>query len=119
VIYLTSPATADLGAAAAKPTALTPGLMEAATSLWEQQGRGVDVGVWECTPGVFTARRDGYTEVCQLLSGRVTITVDGGEPVTLTAGDTLVMPSGWVGTWDVHETVRKVYVTIDDVPTDD
>ena len=27
----------------------------------------------------------------------------------LGAGDMAVFPKGWSGTWDIHETVRKVY----------
>jgi uncharacterized cupin superfamily protein len=102
----------DLGPLRPKPTALTEGQLEVADTLWAQGG--LDVGYWECTPGRFTATRDGYTEICQFLAGRVTIEVDGEAPLTLGAGDTLVMPSGWSGVWDVHETVRKLYVTVDD-----
>ncbi|WP_353814871.1 cupin domain-containing protein [Agromyces sp. SYSU T00266] len=111
-IAATRPLDLDLGAPAPKPTALTRVVLEASASIWAASG--LDVGYWECTPGRFTAVRDGYTEVCQLLAGRVTIEVDGAAPVTLSAGDTLVMPSGWRGVWDVHETVRKLYVIVDD-----
>jgi len=34
------------------------------------------------------------------------VTPDGGE---LGAGDMAVFPKGWSGTWDIHETIRKVY----------
>lgn len=107
-----APLELDLGEPAAKPTATTPGVVEAAKSIWEADG--VDLGFWECSPGSFTATREGYSEICQILSGSVTITTDGGESVRLEAGDTIVMPSGWRGTWDVHETVRKTYVIIND-----
>ena len=110
-----APIARDLGPAAPKPTALSEGVLEASDSLWATPG--VDVGFWECTPGRFAATREGYTEVCQFLSGRVTIEVDGEEPVTFGAGDTLVTPSGWRGMWHVHETVRKLYVIIDDAPS--
>ena len=106
------PLARDLGPASPKPTALTEGVFEASGSLWEASG--LDVGYWECTPGRFSSTREGYTEVCQFLSGRVTIEVDGEEPGTFGAGDTLITPSGWRGVWDVHETVRKLYVVIDD-----
>lgn len=108
----TDPASLDLGAARDKPTATTPGVREADLSIWAAQG--LDVGYWECTPGSFAARRDGYTEICQFLSGSVTVEGPDGTSATLGAGDTLVMPSGWTGVWHVHETVRKLYVTIDD-----
>ncbi|GAA1781243.1 cupin domain-containing protein [Agromyces lapidis] len=109
-----APIARDLGPATPKPTALTEGVLEASDSLWATAG--LDVGYWECSPGRFAATREGCTEVCQFLSGRVTIEVEGEEPVTFGAGDTLVTPSGWRGVWDVHETVRKLYVIIDDVP---
>ncbi|HEY9366147.1 MAG TPA: cupin domain-containing protein [Agromyces sp.] len=105
----------DLGDRSPKATAVTDGVFEASDSLWGRAG--LDVGYWECTPGRFTATRDGYTEICQILSGRVSIEVDGEAPVTLEAGDTLVMPSGWRGMWVVHETVRKLYVIVDDAVT--
>ena len=105
-------AAADLGAHAPKPTSLTPSQTEAAISVW---GTGrIDTGLWECTPGDFTAERNGYTEICTILSGRVTIEVEGAEPEEFGPGDVMVMPSGWTGTWRVHEPLRKHFTTIDD-----
>lgn len=113
-VHCIDPATAEVGPHTAKPTALTADVTEAVAALWADAGQGIDVGIWECTPGTFTARRDDYTEVCVLLSGRVTLEVDGQDPLTLSAGDYFVTPRGWVGTWHVHETVRKVYVIVAD-----
>ena len=31
------------------------------------------------------------------------------DDAELGAGDIAVFPLGWKGTWDIHETVRKVY----------
>jgi uncharacterized cupin superfamily protein len=39
----------------------------------------------------------------------MTCTPDGGEPTVVAAGDAAVFPKGWTGTWEIHETVRKVY----------
>ncbi len=33
-----------------------------------------------------------------------------GEPVKINTGDSAFFPKGWAGTWDIHETLRKVYV---------
>jgi uncharacterized cupin superfamily protein len=109
---LKSVASVSLGEYAAKPTAVTPGQVEASLALWEGMP-GVESGVWEASPGTFTATRDGYHEVCVVVSGRVTVTEDGGEPIELAAGDLFVTPAGWSGVWEVHERLRKVYVTID------
>ena len=103
---------ADLGPHAPKPTALTEGQTEASLSVW-QEGR-VHTGLWECTAGDFTAERDGYTEICTILSGRVTIEVEGTEPEEFGPGDVMVMPSGWSGVWRVHEPLRKHFTTISD-----
>ena len=105
-------ANADLGAHQPKPTAVTEGLTEASATAY-QAGR-IATGLWECTPGTFTARRDGYTEICTILSGRVTIEVEGQDPEEFGPGDVMVMPSGWEGSWVVHEPLRKHFTTIDD-----
>lgn len=103
---------ADLGEAMPKPTAITSGLTEASRSIWTD-GR-IDTGLWECGSGDFTAERNGYTEICTILSGRVTIEVEGQEPEQFGPGDVMVMPSGWKGVWRVLEPLRKHYTTIED-----
>jgi uncharacterized cupin superfamily protein len=40
----------------------------------------------------------------------MTVTPDGGEPTDIGPGDTAVFPLGWAGTWQIHETIRKLYV---------
>lgn len=53
-----------------------------------------------------------YTEeeYCQILEGVSIVTRDGGRAVTLIAGDRLVVPRGFMGTWEVIEPTRKTYV---------
>jgi uncharacterized cupin superfamily protein len=113
-IVLHAAGTAGLGPFAPKATSTTEGQQEAALTVWTAPAGGVEVeaGIWEATPGSFPARRDGYHEVVQILSGRATVTPTDGEPVQLAAGDTMVTPAGWTGVWDVHETIRKTYVLI-------
>jgi uncharacterized cupin superfamily protein len=65
-------------------------------------------GIWQCTPGP-SYWVQNENEVIYLLSGRMTVTPEGGEPADVKAGDIAVFPVGWKGTWDIHETVRKVY----------
>lgn len=38
---------------------------------------GAQAGVWECEPGEFVTARDGFYEVCQILSGSGALTGDG------------------------------------------
>lgn len=105
---LADAAGATLPAARPKPTSST-GQHEADLPVWSADG--TETGIWEVGPGVFTATREGYHEVCQILSGRATLVHPDGTAVEITAGDLLVTPAGWTGTWHVHETLRKVYVT--------
>ncbi len=65
-------------------------------------------GIWECAPGPSYWTLETH-EVIHLVAGRMTVTPDGGEPTDIAAGDAAVFPRGWAGTWDIHETVRKVY----------
>jgi uncharacterized cupin superfamily protein len=49
-----------------------------------------------------------------LLEGRVAITSEAGERVELAAGDSFVVPAGFVGTWEVIEDCRKLYAIFED-----
>jgi uncharacterized protein len=55
-----------------------------------------------------------YTEweFCHLIEGRATITSESGEEWHLAPGDAFVIPSGFRGTWETVETVRKHYVIL-------
>lgn len=92
----------------------------------QPQGRGMVVtqapdgqslcGQWEVTPGKFRWEYD-CDEYIYLLAGKVAISVDGGEPFTMTAGDTAYFPRGSIAVWDVKETVRKVFFHQKAAPT--
>ncbi len=68
-----------------------------------------EAGVWECTAGPSYWVQEQH-EFVHILAGTLTVTADGGSPVRLGPGDSAVFPRGWRGTWELHETVRKVYV---------
>jgi len=53
-----------------------------------------------------------YTEeeYCQILEGTSIITDSDGIAVTVSAGDNLVVPRGFTGTWEVTAPTRKIYV---------
>lgn len=63
-------------------------------------------GIWECTPGSYHATYTAY-EYVVLIEGRITITPDGGTPVTVRAGDAFVVEPTFRGTWRIEEKVRK------------
>lgn len=97
-----------------KPTTLTPGQQEATASIYTSPAGDTDIGIWECTPGEFTADRSGMAEYCQILSGSATIKdAEGGISVTLGPNDFLALPKGWKGSWVIHSHVRKLYYLIE------
>jgi uncharacterized cupin superfamily protein len=69
---------------------------------------GVEVGVWEMSPG--TATDVEVDEVFVVLSGAATVTFEDGECVDLVQGAVVRLRAGEQTTWVVHETLRKIYV---------
>ena len=76
-------------------------------TLWQDGEQ--ETGVWECTPGPSYWKLE-TNEAIHIVSGRMTCTPDGGEPQDIGPGDSAVFPRGWAGTWQIHETIRKLYV---------
>lgn len=106
-------ASLELGPFQSKPTTITPGQLEAARALWHGDAEGASVGVWQCGPGMFTARRENDHEICFILSGSGELRSDRGVSLKIAAGDVVVLPMGWSGTWVVTEEIRKCFVMID------
>lgn len=73
----------------------------------------INCGIWECTPGGWTITNRPNTEIIHVLRGRARITDADGSVRHLGAGSVVVLPAGWSGRWDIDETIRKVYVTIE------
>ena len=48
-------------------------------------------------------------ETCYFLEGEVTVTPDGGDPVTMGQGDLVTFPHGMSCHWHVTKPVRKHY----------
>ena len=85
--------------------------MTAIRILYESPDGGLSVGIWECTPGGWAIVDRPDTEVVHILAGRATITDADGTAHELGPGDAHILPTGWSGRWDIHETVRKLFVT--------
>lgn len=90
------------------PEATGPEMSTAGVTLWESEDGTASAGVWECTPGPSCWVLETH-EVIILVSGRMTVTPEEGTPQVIGPGDVAVFPRGWKGTWEIHETLRKVY----------
>jgi uncharacterized cupin superfamily protein len=70
---------------------------------------GLEVGVWEMTPGVMSDVESD--EVFVVLSGSATVEfADEGETLHIGAGDVVQLAAGARTVWSVTETLRKVYL---------
>jgi uncharacterized cupin superfamily protein len=63
-------------------------------------------GTWEATPGTWHTTYKFY-EFVHLIEGQITITPDGGTPVTMHPGDGFAVEAGFTGTWTIDKPVRK------------
>jgi uncharacterized cupin superfamily protein len=114
IVYDASPLTLELMPRGIHKGTVTGSPTESARVLHsDAAGR---TGVWECTPGRFESAREGDTELMHFIAGSGTITSADGVVHDIRPGAVLVAPDGWRGTWDIRETVRKVY-TIWAAPT--
>lgn len=69
---------------------------------------GVDLGVWEITPGTVTDTE--VDEVFIVISGRGTVAFEDGETIDLAPGTVVRLAAGERTTWTISETLRKIYL---------
>ncbi len=108
--YLAAAATAELEDWGPLAEATGAEMTTSGLTFWKDGDQ--EAGVWECGPGPSHWTLEQH-EFVQILSGRMTCTPDDGEPTEVGAGDIAVFPRGWTGAWQIHETIRKVYVLFD------
>ena len=70
-------------------------------------------GVWEATPYAERMENYPYNEMAHILSGKVAITPDEEETKVFGPGDTYFMQKGFNGRFEVTETCRKYYFTVE------
>ena len=69
------------------------------------------VGSWHCTEGGWdSAAPRPTTESFYVLTGEASVTDLDGTRHTFGPGDTVVLPKGWSGRWDVTKAIHKVWV---------
>ncbi|WP_396911972.1 cupin domain-containing protein [Mycolicibacterium sp.] len=107
IVYNADPETIELTVRGPRTPALAGAPVESVHVLHSDAGGRS--GIWECTPGRFDSARNGDTELMHFVAGSGTITTADGTVHEIRPGVVLVAPDGWRGTWDIRETVRKVY----------
>jgi uncharacterized protein len=81
-------------------------------TIWTQYTDRTDkffAGVWRSEPGKW---KISYTEeeFCEMLEGTSIIESTQGHTLTVSAGESFVIPRGFVGTWEVVERTTKRFV---------
>src|SRR5215469_2525845 len=81
-------------------------------TLWQQYSDASGkffAGAWHSEVGKWQV---AYTEeeYYQILQGISVITDSAGNALTVRPGDRFVIPRGFIGTWEVIEPTRKLYV---------
>ena len=71
---------------------------------------GIEIGIWECTPGMSTDTE--VDEVFVVISGAARIDFVSPElpSIEIGPGDVVRLAEGMQAVWTVTETLRKVYV---------
>jgi uncharacterized protein len=82
--------------------------MTGVRTAYENQKRQFYTGVWASTVGKWQIRYD-EDELCVIIEGHVRLTSADGDSREYRAGDAFVIASGFEGTWETIEPVRKVY----------
>jgi uncharacterized cupin superfamily protein len=69
-------------------------------------------GIWESSKGKWPV---SYTEseFCAILEGKCVLTDAVGKSETFSKGESFVIPSGFSGTWETVEPVKKLYAIFD------
>lgn len=80
---------------------------------WTGENNRLYCGIWECTPGVVPIDYKEW-EFCHFISGKAILTREDGKKWTVKAGDAFIIPSGFKGTWETVEKIRKHYVILTD-----
>ena len=84
----------------------------------DDSGGGVlSAGVWDCTPFETVMEPYSVNEFMHVLEGSVSIIGQDGSCETFSAGDSFVIPKGYVCSWKQTEYLRKFYVIFDDAST--
>jgi len=72
------------------------------------------VGFLSCAPGSFAVGVRPLSEAFFVVDGTCFLTAPDGSGRRCTAGDTLVLPQGWAGHWDVVHPTTMVFVEVNE-----
>lgn len=81
-------------------------------NMFSDPGNEFHCGIWEGAPAKWRVSYSEH-EFCHILQGRICITDEAGESVTVGPGDNFVIAAGFKGTWETLEAAKKIYVVFE------
>ena len=66
--------------------------------------------IYEADDGLLKFEDYPFDEFVQVLSGRLILTPNGAEPQVFEAGDSIVLPRGFSGTWEMQDNYRELII---------
>jgi uncharacterized cupin superfamily protein len=77
------------------------------------EGKELRVSIFECTPAKtdHRTRPNDSDEFVFVLSGKLILTEPDGTRHEFHAGDSLVLPVGYTGTWEMEGNYREIAIT--------
>lgn len=78
---------------------------------FSEPSENFNAGEWECEIGAWEVYYPAESdEFCHILSGRMRLYDQHGEYREFSAGDSFVIPGGFIGVWETLQPLKKLYV---------
>ena len=74
----------------------------------------IDVSIYEAKPMKLRLRDYPIDEYVIVVSGKLILTADGGTPQHFEVGDSVMVPKGFTGTWEMQGNFRELVVIINE-----
>ena len=72
----------------------------------------IDVSIYEAKPMKLRLRDFPVDEFVTVISGKLILTADGGSPQHFEVGESVMVPKGFTGTWEMQGNFREMVVII-------
>ena len=72
----------------------------------------IDVSIYEAKPMKLRLRDFPVDEFVTVISGKLILTADGGSPQHFDVGESVLVPKGFTGTWEMQGNFREMVVII-------
>ena len=72
----------------------------------------IDESIYEAKPMKLRLRDFPVDEFVMVISGKLILTADGGSPQHYDVGDSVLVPKGFTGTWEMQGNFREMVVII-------